>query len=53
MNPVFIFLVILSAILVWMLCSGLFKYIGAFFNEMIGDIKNEIKTEEEKNDEEE
>ena len=46
MNPVFVFLVILVAVLVWMACSGLFKYIGIVFDEMVGDIKNEMEDKE-------
>ena len=42
MNPVFVFLVILAAILVWMMLSGVYKYIGAFFDEIFRDIKTEM-----------
>lgn len=42
MNPVFVFLVILAAILVWMTLSGAFKYIGILFDEIFKDIKTEM-----------
>ena len=42
MNPVFVFLVILAAILVWMTLSGAFKYIGILFDEIFKNIKTEM-----------
>ena len=54
MNPVFVFLVILGAVLFWMLCAGIYKYIGGFSKRVFEDVKNEMKIEEEiKNEEEE
>lgn len=54
MNPVFVFLVILGAVLFWMLCAGIYKYIGSFSKRVFEDVKNEMKVEEEiKNEEEE
>ena len=44
MNPVFVFLVILAAVCVWVMLSGVYKYIGGFFEEMVGDVKNEMTT---------
>jgi len=51
MNPVFVFLVILAAALLWMLCAGIYKYIGGFFNRMFNDVTNEMKIEEEESNE--
>lgn len=51
MNPVFVFLVILAAALFWMLCAGIYKYIGWFFNRMFNDVTNEMKIEEEESNE--
>ena len=42
MNPVFVFLVILAAILVWMTLSGASKYIGILFDEIFKNIKTEM-----------
>ena len=57
MNPVFVFLVILAAILVWMTLSGAFKYIGILFDEIFKNIKTEMSdpdvVEEELNEEDE
>ena len=44
MNPVFVFLVILAAVCIWVMLSGFYKYIGGFFEEMVGDVKNEMTT---------
>ena len=53
MNPVFVFLVILAAVLIWVLCAGLYKYIGGLFGEMIGDVTKEMEIrKDEKEDEE-
>ena len=57
MNPVFVFLVILAAILVWMTLSGAFKYIGILFDEIFKNIKTEMSdpdiVEEELSEEDE
>lgn len=42
MNPVFVFLVILVAFMVWVMLSGFYKYIGAFFDEIAGNVKSEM-----------
>lgn len=47
MNPVFVFLVILASAFLWVLCAGLFKYIGSIFSEMIDDVKNEMQDRKE------
>ena len=51
MNPVFVFLVILAAVFIWVLCAGLYKHIGKIFGEMFEDVKKEMKVEEENNEE--
>ncbi len=48
MNPVFVFLVILAAVIIWILCAGLYKYIGSVFGEAIGDVIREMEIDKEK-----
>ena len=51
MNPVFVFLVILAAALFWMLCAGIYKYIGSLSKRVFEDVKSEMKIEEEESNE--
>lgn len=56
MNPVFVFLVLIAAFLIWVVLSTLFKATGKFIDNVAMNVKkniedNEIK-EEEKNDRE-
>ena len=53
MNPVFVFLVILAAVCIWVMLSGFYKYIGGFFEEMVGDVKNEMTKKDVSFDEKE
>lgn len=47
MNPVFIFLVICAAIIVWFLLYKLFKPLGSFLEQVWENTVNEMKQNEE------
>ena len=53
MNPVFIFLVILGAILLWFLLSFAFFPLGKMFSKIWNNAVDEIYKEEKINNEEE
>lgn len=44
--PVFWFLVILFAFLLWLLCSFLYKPLGRFVKRLIDDAKKEMEDDE-------
>lgn len=46
MNPVFVFLVILVAVMIWALLSFAYKSIGGAFGDMVNDVTKEIRSEE-------
>jgi F0F1-type ATP synthase membrane subunit b/b' len=53
-NPVLFFLIIVGAILLWIICSFVFKPIGKFINRVFANVKSsmleeEIETKETKN----
>jgi F0F1-type ATP synthase membrane subunit b/b' len=57
MNPVFVFLVLIAAFLLWVVLSTLFKATGKFIDNVATNVKgniedNEIKEEKENNDKE-
>ena len=39
MNPILVFLIVVGAILLWVICSFLYKPIGRFFNRLFKDAK--------------
>jgi F0F1-type ATP synthase membrane subunit b/b' len=45
MNPILVFLIIIAAALLWVVCSFLYKPIGRFFNRLIQDAKDAISEE--------
>ena len=45
MNPIFVFLVILVAFLVWLTFSFLYQPIGRFFGRLIDDAKDAMQDE--------
>ena len=45
MNPVFVFLVIVGAALLWVLLSGLFRLIGGVTNHFIKKTEKALKDE--------
>ena len=45
MNPIFVFLVILAAFLVWLTFSFLYQPIGRFFGRLIDDAKDAMQDE--------
>ena len=45
MNPVFVFLVLLGAFLVWLTFSFLYQPIGRFFGRLIKDAKEAMEDE--------
>lgn len=47
MNPAFIFLMIIFAILIWVLCVYLFMPIGNFIKKIINKINNTITKEDD------
>jgi hypothetical protein len=47
MNPVLIFLILIGAALLWLICSFLYKPIGRFFNRLISDAKEAMFEEKE------
>lgn len=51
MNPVFIFLVICGAVLLWFLLAGTFYKFGRFLEKIWSNARNEI-TKEDNNKEE-
>lgn len=53
LNPVFVILVFFSGIFVFLLLSGIYKFIGKFFWKLIGDAKDAITEDDEKNFEKE
>lgn len=50
--PVFYFLIVVGAIVLWFLLAFLFKPIGKFFSKIGNDAINEMKDEEEENENE-
>ena len=47
MNPIFVFLVVLGAALLWLVCSFIYRPIGRFFYRLWHDAKEVIDFEEE------
>ena len=45
MNPIFVFLVILAAFLVWLTFSFLYQPIGRFFGRLVDDAKEAMQNE--------
>jgi F0F1-type ATP synthase membrane subunit b/b' len=45
-NPVLFFLIIIGAILLWIICSFVFKPIGKFINRVFANVKNSMLEEE-------
>ena len=45
MNPIFVFLVILAAFLVWLTFSFLYQPIGRFFGRLVDDAKEAMEDE--------
>lgn len=45
MNPIFVFLVILAAFLVWLTFSFLYQPIGRFFGRLVDDAKEAMQDE--------
>lgn len=43
MNPILVFLILLSAFFLWMLCSGMFAPIGQMVSKIIENINKNIK----------
>ena len=39
MNPVLVFLIIIAAALLWLICSFLYRPIGRLFNRLFSDAK--------------
>jgi F0F1-type ATP synthase membrane subunit b/b' len=48
-NPVLFFLIIIGAILLWIICSFVFKPIGKFINRVFANVKNSMLEEENEN----
>ena len=46
MNPVFVFLVILGAVVLWFMMSGMFKIVGDFFSGIFDNMKRAINDQE-------
>lgn len=40
MNPILVFLIIIAAIFLWVICSFLYKPIGRLFNRLFKDAKD-------------
>lgn len=49
MNPVFIFLVLLGAFILWFLLSGLYRFIGGITTHIYKNAKDAINEEPKKN----
>lgn len=45
MNPVFVFLVLIGAVVLWVLLSGLYRLVGAITNHFINNAKSAINDE--------
>ena len=45
MNPFLVFLIIITVVLLWVICSFLFKPIGKFFNRLFSDVKEAVSEE--------
>lgn len=45
MNPFLVFLIIIAAVLMWIVCSFLYKPIGRFFNRLFDDVKEAVLEE--------
>lgn len=52
MNPVFIFLVLLDAFILWFLLSGLYRFVGGITTHVFEKAKNAINEESENKEEE-
>ena len=52
MNPVFIFLVLVGAVILWFLLSALFYPFGRFLHRIWKDAADEMNREENKEDKE-
>lgn len=48
MNPILVFLITVAAILLWVICSFLYKPIGRLFNRLFKDAMFEEKQNENK-----
>ena len=46
MNPVFVFLVIVGAALLWILLSGLFRFIGSMTQHTINKTKDALNNDD-------
>jgi F0F1-type ATP synthase membrane subunit b/b' len=45
MNPFLVFLIIIVAVLIWVICSFLYKPIGRFFGRLFNDVKEAVSEE--------
>lgn len=52
MNPVLVWLIIIAAFLLWLLCSALYIPIGKLINRLFSDAREAMMEEEEKEREE-
>lgn len=50
MNPVFVFLILIAALVIWVLLAGLYRIIGGFTNKFINNAKKAINDEPSKID---
>ena len=46
MNPVLVFLILIGAFLLWLMCSFLYVPIGKFFSRLAEDAKREMMRED-------
>jgi uncharacterized protein involved in cysteine biosynthesis len=47
MNPFLVLLILIAAVLIWVICSFLYKPIGRFFGRLFNDVKEAVSEETE------
>lgn len=52
MNPVLVFLILISAVFFWFLLAKLFRTIGGATNSFVDDVKNAVYDDDDEEDEE-
>lgn len=52
MNPIFVFLVLLATILLWFLLAFLFKPVGKIVSRLVGDVKEAMEIDSNKEEKE-
>lgn len=49
MNPIFVFLVIIGAVLLWLLLSGIYRIVGSIVQRLADDARRAMFEDDQKN----